>query len=236
MEAPAGEDLTSVPVQRAENVSVLVLDSHELFSTVLMMALRARGLDAHRTDLTRIEAVLRRAEQLPAGLVLLDLNLGRDGHGRQGDGVLLVRALRALRWTVLVVRDRGDEDRVAAAIAAGAAGAVAKSSSLRILLRMVLAASAGHPVMTERERYAWLARHRERRAEQRERSRLFERLSAREREVLALMAEGYRATAIAEHFVVSLTTVRTQIRAILVKLEVNSQLEAVALATEDHRD
>jgi DNA-binding NarL/FixJ family response regulator len=47
------------------------------------------------------------------------------------------------------------------------------------------------------------------------------------------MAQGRRATAIAEHFVVSLTTVRTQIRAILVKLEVNSQLEAVALAADD---
>ncbi|MDT7588926.1 MAG: two-component system, NarL family, nitrate/nitrite response regulator NarL, partial [Pseudonocardiales bacterium] len=182
---------------------------------------------------TRIEAVLRQAEQLPSGLVLLDLNLGRDGLGRQVDGVHLVRALRARRWTVLVVSDHGDEDRVAAAIAAGAAGVVAKSTSLRNLLLMVLAASAGQPVMTESERHAWLTRDRGYRARQHERARRFERLSTREREVLALMAQGRRATAIAEHFVVSLTTVRTQIRAILVKLEVNSQLEAVALAADD---
>jgi DNA-binding NarL/FixJ family response regulator len=211
----------------------LVLDNHELFSTVLMMALRARGLNAHRADLTRIEAVLRQAEQLPSGLVLLDLNLGRDGLGRQVNGVHLVRALRARRWAVLVVSDHGDEDRVAAAIAAGAAGVVAKSTSLRNLLLMVLAASAGHPVMTESARHAWLTRHRGYRAQRCERARRFERLSAREREVLALMSQGYRAIAIAEHFVVSLATVRTQIRAILVKLEVNSQLEAVALAADD---
>lgn len=233
MEALAGADLRSVSEQRAADVSVLVLDNHELFSTVLMMALRARGLNAHRADLTRIEAVLRQAEQLPSGLVLLDLNLGRDGLGRQVNGVHLVRALRARRWTVLVVSDHGDEDRVAAAIAAGAAGVVAKSTSLRNLLLMVLAASAGQPVMTESERHAWLTRDRGYRARQHERARRFERLSAREREVLALMAQGRRATAIAEHFVVSLTTVRTQIRAILVKLEVNSQLEAVALAADD---
>jgi DNA-binding NarL/FixJ family response regulator len=60
--------------------------------------------------------------------------------------------------------------------------------------------------------------------------RLPETAEAREREVLALLAQDYRAGATAEHLVVSLTTVRTQIRAILVKLEVNSQLEAVALA------
>jgi DNA-binding NarL/FixJ family response regulator len=233
MEVLAGADLRSVSVQRAADVSVLVLDNHELFSTVLMMALRARGLNAHRADLTRIEAVLLQAEQLPAGLVLLDLNLGRDGQGRQVNGVHLVRALRARRWTVLVVSDHGDEDRVAAAIAAGAAGVVAKSASLRNLLLMVLAASAGQPVMTESERHAWLTRDRGYRARQHERARRFERLSAREREVLELMAQGRRATAIAEHFVVSLTTVRTQIRAILVKLEVNSQLEAVALAADD---
>jgi DNA-binding NarL/FixJ family response regulator len=233
MEALAGADLRSVSVQRAADVSVLVLDNHELFSTVLMMALRARGLNAHRADMTRIEAVLRQADQLPAGLALLDLNLGRDEQGQQVNGVQLVRALRARRWSVLVVSDQNDEDRVAAAIAAGAAGVVAKSTSLRNLLLMVLAATAGHPVMTESERQAWLARHRGYRAQRHERARRFERLSARERQVLALMAQGNRATAIAEHFVVSLTTVRTQIRAILVKLEVNSQLEAVALATHD---
>jgi DNA-binding NarL/FixJ family response regulator len=34
---------------------------------------------------------------------------------------------------------------------------------------------------------------------------------------------------VADHFVVSLATVRTQIRAVLTKLEVSSQLEAAAL-------
>jgi DNA-binding NarL/FixJ family response regulator len=233
MEALAGADLRSVSVQRTADVSVLVLDNHELFSTVLVMALRARGLNAHRADMTRIEAVLRQVEQLPAGLVLLDLNLGSDGQGQQVNGAHLVRALRARRWSVLVVSDHGDEDRVAAAIAAGAAGVVAKSTSLRNLLLMVLAASAGRPVMTESAREAWLTRHRGYRAQRCERARRFERLSVRERQVLELMVQGHRATAIAEHFVVSLTTVRTQIRAVLFKLEVNSQLEAVALAAED---
>jgi DNA-binding NarL/FixJ family response regulator len=44
-----------------------------------------------------------------------------------------------------------------------------------------------------------------------------------------MLAQGRRAQAVAEHFVVSLATVRTQIRAVLAKLEVSSQLEAVAL-------
>jgi DNA-binding NarL/FixJ family response regulator len=131
----------------------------------------------------------------------------------------------------LVVSDRGGEDRIAAAIAAGAAGVFAKSSSLEDLLTMVLAALAGRPVMTEAQRHGWAVRGRGYRTSQRDQARRFDRLSAREREVLALMTGGQRATAIAEHFVVSMAIVRTQIRAILVKLEVTSQLEAVALAT-----
>jgi DNA-binding CsgD family transcriptional regulator len=47
--------------------------------------------------------------------------------------------------------------------------------------------------------------------------------------LLDLLADGYRAARIAKTFVVSLATVRAQIRAILCKLEVYSQLEAVAL-------
>jgi DNA-binding NarL/FixJ family response regulator len=93
----------------------------------------------------------------------------------------------------------------------------------------VLTAAVGEPVMTEGERQTWLRRHTSYQALERERSRRLARLSPREREVLDLLAEGHRAAEVAEHFVVSMTTVRTQIRAILTKLQVNSQLEAVAL-------
>jgi DNA-binding NarL/FixJ family response regulator len=67
----------------------------------------------------------------------------------------------------------------------------------------------------------------------RTRSRLlgpFEELTARERYVLARLIDGRCAEAIAADAYVSLSTVRSQIRSILRKLGVNSQLEAVALA------
>jgi len=57
-------------------------------------------------------------------------------------------------------------------------------------------------------------------------------LSARERAVLERLARGRRAQSIADEFVVSVTTVRTQIRSILGKLDVGSQLEAVSLFHE----
>ena len=54
-------------------------------------------------------------------------------------------------------------------------------------------------------------------------------LSPRELDVLAHLAGGKRVQTIAEHYVVSVATVRTQVRAVLTKLAVTSQLEAVAM-------
>lgn len=48
-----------------------------------------------------------------------------------------------------------------------------------------------------------------------------------------LLTQSQRAAAIAKHFVVPMTAVRTQFRSTLTKLEVGSQLEAVALV-RDH--
>ena len=55
-------------------------------------------------------------------------------------------------------------------------------------------------------------------------------LSSRQREVLALLAEGVQARAIAARLGLSEATVRNHIRLILRKLGCHSQLEAVAVA------
>jgi len=62
----------------------------------------------------------------------------------------------------------------------------------------------------------------------------FDELTTREALVLAALAEGLSADEIAERHYVTLNTVRSQIRAVLQKLGVNSQLAAVAIA-DRHR-
>jgi DNA-binding NarL/FixJ family response regulator len=166
-------------------------------------------------------------------VVILDLKFG-DGGGHRIDGVDLVRPLSRLGCAVLVVSGYRDQVREAAAVAAGAAALIPKTSSLTTLLNSIHAAAAGESAMPEHIRQTWLRLHSQHQAQQREHDLRFEQLSAREREVLELLAQGHRARAIAEHFVVSMTTVRTQIAAILTKLGVSSQLEAVALVTHNH--
>jgi DNA-binding NarL/FixJ family response regulator len=216
---------------------VLVIDDHELFSTALCMALRQRGLSAHEVANIGIgiEKILTEAVALPPGLAVLDVHLGRDVNGRWVDGVDLVDPLRELGWGVLIVDDGYHDPSVAAAIAAGALGAIPKTHSFETFLAAVLDIAAGHPVMTEAQRSAWLLAHHRSRHQQRDWTRRFDRLSGREREVLELLVLGYRAAQVAQHFTVSITTVRAQIRSLLAKLEVSSQLEAVADASHHPR-
>lgn len=209
---------------------VLIIDDHELFSTTLMMTLRGYGLDVDRVMVNQLPALPRRPNRHRGGLVILDLDLGADDRGRPICGADLVAGLRTAGWTVLVVSGSpGTWGPGSAAIAAGAVGLISKSASLDVLVETILAISAGQSVMTDIERQDWLASHQRRVAEEYELTRRLTRLTPREREVLELLADGRRAAVIAEKFVVSMTTVRTQIRSILAKLDVNSQLEAVAL-------
>jgi DNA-binding NarL/FixJ family response regulator len=210
--------------------SILIMDDHDLFATAVCMALGEQGLSVHRVTTTHsATAILAQASAVPTGLALLDLHLGEDETGCSLDGVELIPDLRARGWTVLVVSGSRDEVREAAAIGAGAVGVVLKSASFTELLDTIRRAAAGEAVMSADTRRTWLIRHRGYQQQERELAGRLGRLSPREREVLTLLAQGFRAHQIAEQFVVELTTVRTQIRAILAKLDVNSQLEAVAL-------
>jgi DNA-binding NarL/FixJ family response regulator len=210
--------------------AVLIVDDHELVATSLVLSLRSQGLAAHHGDPRAGAAgVLAASAEHPPGLALLDLDLGRDDAGRPVDGVPLVAPLRAAGWQVLILSGSADHARIGAGLAEGAVAWLPKNAPFPALLTAVHDALAGRPVMPRARREQFIELHRRRSGEHKELRGRLERLTPREREVLALLANGQRAQVVAEHFVVSLATVRTQIRAVLTKLEVGSQLEAAAL-------
>jgi len=201
---------------------VLVIDDHAIVATSLVLALRAQGIPAKRCPVTSEDAIVAEAQAgEERGLVLLDMDLGLDV-----DGADLVLPLKALGWQVLVVTGSSSRNRIAAAVVAGAIGWVSKTAPFEQLVQAAVAAAAGRSTLSERERRELVELNRG----DRDRVRLLDRLTAREREVLDRLTAGHRAAKVAEEFVVSVATVRSQIRSILAKLEVGSQLEAVALA------
>ena len=91
-------------------------------------------------------------------------------------------------------------------------------------------AAAGRTVTRPSERDAIVAEARRLRESEQTREDRLSSLTPRERHVLACLVEGCTAEEIAVGETISLTTVRTHIKAILRKLDVSSQLAAVALA------
>ena len=207
----------------------LIDDDHDLVGTSLAYSLSAEGLDARRAASVDVTGVLAEAATSPVGLALLDLDLGRDRSGRRFDGVDLVGPLTERGWRCIVLSSTVDRTRIGAALAAGALAAVPKQAPFPLLVGKMRAALAGLPVMSQESRQRLIDSHLVRDAERRQIAEKLERLTRREREVLAELARGHRAQAVADQYVVSLATVRTQIRSVLGKLEVGSQLEAVAL-------
>jgi DNA-binding NarL/FixJ family response regulator len=211
------------------SASVLIVDDHELVGASLLLSLRGEGLEAHLVCRGEVDAVLSVAARLQPGVALLDLDLGRDEQGRRLDGRDLVGPLTAAGWKVIILSGSSDRVGIGAALDRGALAWVPKNAPLPALLGAVRAAQNGRPAMAAERRDQLIALSRRIIAERDALTTKLARLSGREREVLAMLAQGRRAQAVAEHYVVSLATVRTQIRAVLAKLEVSSQLEAVAL-------
>ena len=119
---------------------------------------------------------------------------------------------------------------LAACLEAGAAGWLGKDAFLDEVVDALATVLAGTPLIGCGTRDAMVDELRIERAGQRRALSPFERLTLRERRVLAALREGMSAEDIAEQHYVALTTVRSQIRAVLQKLGVRSQLAAVAHA------
>jgi DNA-binding NarL/FixJ family response regulator len=165
--------------------------------------------------------VPRPAGPVDVGVLLCDLQPWQ----RVGEAQEMIRDL-AIPWVVLTEVGRGP--LWGAMLEAGAVAVLRSTSSLRQLRSAVLRAACGEYLMGGTEvsdlRRAWRAIERERRlAVDQVRS-----LTPRESAVLGLMHAGQSVQQIADQAGVSEATVRSQVRAVLRKLEVNTQLAAVA--------
>ncbi|WP_249266153.1 MULTISPECIES: LuxR C-terminal-related transcriptional regulator [unclassified Pseudonocardia] len=209
--------------------AVLVLDDHQLVGTSLATALRRDGEDAHFVPAHSEIDVRRAVDGVVPGLLVLDLDLGRDERGRRVDTIPLIPELRRAGWRILVLSGSSNPLRIGAALHHGGFTWVPKSAAMPTLLVNIREARAGRSLLKPTQREELVRRYLEWDARQQSVRGRLAALTRREREVLDLLAGGMRAQAIANHFVVSLPTVRTQVRAVLGKLEVGSQLEAVAL-------
>jgi DNA-binding NarL/FixJ family response regulator len=206
---------------------IAIVEDHELLAESLFYVLQDEGYQAAVISGTALEDIGDALVAFRPDVVLLDLNLGPE----VGSALPLVTRLTAEEdMRVVVITGVEDRLKLSECIEAGAVGLISKAASFESLLMAIRDAVESDAAMSEVERQDWLAELRRYRAEDENRRRPFERLTPREQEVLARMCQGHSATQIAEESYVALSTVRSQIRAVLMKLGVGSQLEAVAVA------
>jgi DNA-binding NarL/FixJ family response regulator len=164
------------------------------------------------------EEAIALCERLQPDVALLDLRL----PGRSGIQVLerLRGPCPRTRFVILSAFD--DEEYVAAALEAGAAGYLVKTAPAADLVAMVRRARDGEVVLTPSLASRIAARYR----------RPEPRLSPREREVLGLITKGLANKAIARRLGISERTVENHLRGIFDKLGVSSRTEAAVVAMQ----
>lgn len=191
--------------------------------------LEAVGAAAAATSDVRMLAT---AATLGAGLALLDgppaQVLLTDLGLPDGSGIEMIRAARA-RWPqceVVVATMFGEEEKVLAAIEAGASGYLLKDALPASLMDEIRSVHAGGSPVSP-----MIARQLLRRLRPRLQADAVESdLSAREVQVLERLALGYTMPEVAQFLDVSVTTVQTYARRIYRKLGVHSKIEAVDAA------
>jgi DNA-binding NarL/FixJ family response regulator len=204
---------------------VLLVAGCRLLGETLQAALTAHGFDVTVSAGATGAATLDEVRAQQPGLVILDLDRAGAGFGPD-----LIRPLIDLGATVFIltgVADRLDEARC---LEAGAAGSASNAESFAALLEKFRRVVDGEAVTPLGERLRSQRALDEHRQADRRRLAPFESLTPRERDVLAHIVDGRPAAEIARRAEVALPTVRTQVRSILQKLEVNSQMAAAAMA------
>jgi DNA-binding NarL/FixJ family response regulator len=143
------------------SATILVIDEQLLVSSALAYSLQGHGLDAHSIRVTNLKGVLRDAREHIPGLVLLDLDLGSGPDGQPIDGVDLIGPLCAQGWTVMVITGTVSLDRIADAIAHGAADWIVKGATFAELVQAAVEIMEGRGQLLPADRAALVERHHE---------------------------------------------------------------------------
>jgi DNA-binding NarL/FixJ family response regulator len=209
-----------VPHPRAELFSVLVVDGHPLLRKAIAGRLTSMGAGTVHEASSVAEARAHAAASGPCDLAILDLGLS------DGSGLELVGELHSQGWTRIVVLASSDNPHaVRSAFQSGAQACLLRSASADVVVdgvRRVPGTGAGAdpsvaPVLAAGARVAGTDNN-------------LSELSAREIEVLQLVADGQSNKEIGEALRLSALTVKSHLSRIGRKVTTGDRAQMVALA------
>lgn len=212
-------------MDRTDQIRVLLVDDHAIVRAGLKAVLA----------LTRDISVVGEASDGREALVLVDryrpdvvvMDLGMGGM----DGIEATKALAARDPAprILILTMHAEEEYLVPLLEAGAAGYLVKSSADRELVDAIRIVAHGD-MFVRSTAASVLARKLARRDLHTKERAKFEKLSARERDVLRLIAEGYTAPEIGDQLHISAKTVDTYKQRIAEKLDLSHRTDYVKFA------
>ncbi|MQA94475.1 MAG: response regulator [Streptosporangiales bacterium] len=206
------------PAQPDHVITVLIVDDHPVVRDGLRgMFAAATGFEVLGEAADGVEGV-RLAAELDPDVILMDLRMPGGG----GVAAIAELARRGQRSRVLVLTTYDSDSDTLPAIEAGATGYLLKDAPREELFTAVRAAADGRTVLSPAVASRLVSRVRCPDGEQ--------PLSARELEVLRLVAKGRANRAIAADLFISEATVKTHLTHIYGKLGVSDRAAAVATA------
>ncbi len=217
-------------------IRLVLVDDHAMFRSGVKAELDTSATEvvAEAPDVDTAVSVI---QQTRPDVVLLDVHLpGGLGNG----GVDVLHGCRGLatetgapvRFLALSVSDAAED--VIAVIRAGARGYVTKTISGSDLMRAITRVADGDAVFSPRLAGFVLDAFGAAAGEIAEVDEELDRLSAREREVMRLIARGYQYKEVAKELFISVKTVETHVSAVLRKLQLSSRHELTAWAHGRH--
>ena len=204
-------------------IRVLLVDDHALVRRGLATFLLAYDDLELAGEASGGEEAVRLCTELQPDVVLMDLVM----PGMNGVTATRLVAEHRPHPQVIALTSFHDADLVQGALQAGAISYLLKNVTADELAAAIRAAHAGRPTLAREATQALV---------QGMTSPLLPgwELTPRERDVLALMAQGLNNVEIANQLTISRSTVKFHVSSILSKLDATTRTEAVALAVQNH--
>jgi two-component system response regulator NreC len=210
----------------ASTIRVLIADDHAILRSGLRLLISGQPDMEVVAEAGDFGEAIRLAKELGPDVVTLDLTMpGGSGLAAIGE---LRAAAPSTRIVILTMHE--DPAYIRSAFAAGASGYLAKSAADSALIAAIRAVVRGRLVIEVQDREAMGLMPQARAAS--EQPAPITTLSAREREVLVLVAQGHTNRAIAEQLGLSVKTVESYRARLMQKLGLSSRAELTRLAIE----